>query len=89
MHNPKPMTDRRFSDQQVRDRGAMPHTVMMSKVTLEPERSLKQVMRRRRDLKAGIGAPSRSALVENPACYRHISSEASTSTSTCRGSLFK
>lgn len=33
----------------------------------------------------GIGATSSGTLVKDPAGYRHISSEVSTSTSTCRG----
>ena len=37
----------------------------------------------------GIGATSSGTLVEDPACYRQISSEASTSTSTCRASRLR
>jgi len=131
VHNPKPMMDSRFSDQQVWDRGAVPHSVVMSEVALEHERPLQQVMWSGHDLEtgvqlvlqlvvmarraggvellelthkadeqlsgqlgelgadAGIGATSRSTLVQDPACYRHISSEASTSMSTCRASRLR
>jgi hypothetical protein len=46
--------DRRFGDQQIRDRGAVTHSMVMSEVALEHERPLEQVGWRRHDVEAGV-----------------------------------
>jgi hypothetical protein len=86
-----------FCDQQVGNRCPVPHSVVDSEVALEHKSSLQQVRRRGDDIKAGvqlgadgrIGAARRCALVEEPACYRHICSEAIRSTSTYCESRFR
>lgn len=125
VHHAETMMNGRFGDQQIGNRCAVPHSVMMSQITLQHKRPFQQGWRSRDGRKAsaqlglqlivvscraggvelfqlanradkelagefselgaddGIGAAGGGALVEDPACYRHIASDASTSTSTC------
>src|SRR5262245_9222359 len=115
------VVERRLGDEEVGDRHAMPHAVMMGEVALQPQRPFEDVRRRGNNLEAGMESIAlrvvvsrrlgrvesfelpdrtdiqrcgkfgqltthdrivlshRSALVDDPASYRHISSDANTS----------
>lgn len=126
VNDPETVVQGGAGDEEVWDGRSVPHTMMVSKVPLEVERSLEQVLRRGDDLEcltqicldrvivlcgtcrvellelayrteeqrssqlgklrtdSRLGAACNRALVEQPAPYRHISSDASTATSTRR-----
>jgi hypothetical protein len=125
------MVERGLGNQEIGDRDAVPHPVVVSKVVLEPQLTVEKIRRGisgqkvvaqqaspsdivacrpdrieqlelayRADVEDpgelgqlpphdGVVSPRLGALVDDPASYRDISSDASTSRSTCSGSDLK
>ena len=61
VHDPEPVVERGLRDQEIRDRRAMPHAVVVSEVPLQQQCALEEIGRRRRKSRWGPqGAPPRA-----------------------------
>ncbi len=54
VHYPHPVVEGCFGDEQVGNRGSVPHSMMMGEVVLKPERPVEKVSRRRNDLEGSL-----------------------------------